>query len=1276
MALSFQDYQKIFSGDKIAVGSTSKHQFFEGGLFSDVVDAVSIGNYAIGGIISGKGAIEGVKQRIYPSDALDIKNPFLAFAVDVALDPLTYTGIGASTKIMGLTKFAKGASKAATIANVTKGGKVTKAVAQQLLERGALTKGATLAEQASLGQRAFLTLDVPFIKSLQGIPLIKGERLLTGMTRLTETTKQISKKYGLGIDKLGERLGGRPALSQIGGVSGAWKGDIGALNSRANRAQASMAKLKQAKIAQRGEQALTEEMIVKMQRDFESAVKTSKVSTVNASKAILRFIEGSTKTVPKGLEEVAQGMKNLSEELGVRWERAGGSILEGKSLPNLLIKEAEAELQGFTLGGRIHGGKNPSDKTAQFVNFKNMEGKFFGGKTLSRSKGATLQNGLGLIEFEKGLYMPKKVFDAIKARGGQLAKKIEGLEYLAENAPDAASRKAAKDALDPLKAVSDALTIENVKTVAPDQVYKRVGTGVEESEAIMKSFRKGKGEFEKDPFKLLRVKSQRVAKKQASAQFLNDMKKFGKKLKKDAELPDGMARSTHEALKGYMFEEEIISHVDELYTSFTGLKEVGRFVEGYDKVLNLWKGSATFANMAFHTRNFVSNMWQLHLARAYDPKAYGMAMDVMWKAKTEAYTTGKNLMEVLTPKQRKLYTEFVSQALGGTGAFTADFTGFAAKAQNNPLFKGGRWLGTGIEDMAKFTLYVDRRAKGYSVMEAAEDVRKYLFDYGDLTEFEKTWMKRAFPFYTWCVPDDSEALTRNGWKFQHQIHIGDEILTYNIEKDLFEWQPVKEKGVFDYNGHLMHSRSAEVNFEFTPNHRWVIEDHNKERKIVKGYELRSNHKFILTADYEAEGSILTEKEAAVLGWIVTDGYHRWKGGSFEAMIYQLKKPYVEEIRELLGDWLSSESVHPDSKTICFRIKTLKLTNIKKLFKSKKDLPYIVANLGTKELQVYWDVCMKAKGHVDFKQMHFAQNPGPVLDSFQIATLLLGKTCNLSNRGCYMKSKKRMKVHNTLGTNWYSGKVWCPVVDNGTWLMRRHGKPVITGNSKKNIPLQVSMLIQNPSKFGDLGRFKHAIEKNAEGQPMDDKYMPEWLEEAFPVYLGVDSTGMKRYIKAEGFLPAVDINQIGRMAKGEFFLEQFTPLIKTPLEMIANYSIFYENEISGYAGQKNRMLGGHLPAKVEYALKQIRPINELSKALGGGDQKKIASAKERFWSWFIGKQYTLDVRTQRQVFDYVQAMQESQVKKDIDVARSKGETGEIRRLNEYLKEVRSGKHIHL
>jgi hypothetical protein len=62
---------------------------------------LNTGAYAVGGLISGKGIKEGVKQHILPSEALGIKNAVGGFIADVLLDPTTYItfGYGAEAKL-------------------------------------------------------------------------------------------------------------------------------------------------------------------------------------------------------------------------------------------------------------------------------------------------------------------------------------------------------------------------------------------------------------------------------------------------------------------------------------------------------------------------------------------------------------------------------------------------------------------------------------------------------------------------------------------------------------------------------------------------------------------------------------------------------------------------------------------------------------------------------------------------------------------------------------------------------------------------------------------------------------------------------------------------------------------------------------------------------------------------------------------------------------------------------------------------------------------------
>jgi hypothetical protein len=67
----------------------------------------------------------------------------------------------------------------------------------------------------------------------------------------------------------------------------------------------------------------------------------------------------------------------------------------------------------------------------------------------------------------------------------------------------------------------------------------------------------------------------------------------------------------------------------------------------------------------------------------------------------------------------------------------------------NPVLRANRKLGQAFENNARLTHFMDKLSKGYSVENAAKSVKKYLYNYNELTEFERDIMKTVLPFYAW-----------------------------------------------------------------------------------------------------------------------------------------------------------------------------------------------------------------------------------------------------------------------------------------------------------------------------------------------------------------------------------------------------------------------------------------------------------------------------------------------------------------------------------------------
>jgi len=360
---------------------------------------------------------------------------------------------------------------------------------------------------------------------------------------------------------------------------------------------------------------------------------------------------------------------------------------------------------------------------------------------------------------------------------------------------------------------------------------------------------------------------------------------------------------------------------------------------------------------------------------------------------------------------------------------------------------------------------------------AAKLARELIGDYGNITHSGQWLRRHLIPFY--CVPEDTEILTREGWKRHESLNTGEKVLTYNLKTRCTEWQKVQNKAVFPFDDELITIKNKwGFKYQFTEDHRMVvIEKYKDQRKIVLAKDLKSHQHLPIVAPHDfVEKSILNETESSLLGWLVTDGYFRtrkYSPNSFEAMLYQKKPDRVEMIREKFSDYISSESVHPETGVICFRLKAGELGAIRNVFKLKDDLPAIVTRLGEKECQAMYEAMISAEGTKVNGFVAFTQNEGPVLDAFQILCYILGKAGHIrpkkangkfskieDHKSIYVKKRDRVQLFKwEIGRECYKGQVWCPKTPNGTWVMRQDGKVMITGNSwlEVNAPRYVRLM---------------------------------------------------------------------------------------------------------------------------------------------------------------------------------------------------------------------------
>jgi len=164
----------------------------------------------------------------------------------------------------------------------------------------------------------------------------------------------------------------------------------------------------------------------------------------------------------------------------------------------------------------------------------------------------------------------------------------------------------------------------------------------------------------------------------------------------------------------------------------------------------------------------------------------------------------------------------------------------------------------------------------------------------------------GFPWYG-CVPSDHEVLTKSGWKHHADLTIGEPVMTFDHETHENRWEPVENISTFDIEDTIYKmSRPDNQEMFFTKDHKWPTEipDTPSRRSLTAANNINADHWLPTHGQFQGKESILSDRHAAILGWIVTDGTLRrkiFKGEEYlEAIIYQSERKFLTEVEELTG----------------------------------------------------------------------------------------------------------------------------------------------------------------------------------------------------------------------------------------------------------------------------------------------------------------------------------------------------------------------------------------
>lgn len=331
------------------------------------------------------------------------------------------------------------------------------------------------------------------------------------------------------------------------------------------------------------------------------------------------------------------------------------------------------------------------------------------------------------------------------------------------------------------------------------------------------------------------------------------------------------------------------------------------------------------------------------------------------------------------------------------------------------------------------------------------------------------WLNAIMLAPNWCCPQDTRAMTKTGFKFYHELEIGDEILVFDPETKTTRWSPLKDKFVRnDYDGDMVYVKNYSRAVAMTPEHTCYVTTRNLPARIMKAKDLYPACQIPRAAPHSElpTESTVADRLVVLAGWLVTDGYvkrtvldMKRAGGTKEfryGKIVQSKPAMVAALKALGLQFhtepLADSNFKANFQKHVFSIPPAEYRELESLGLMDGELSWeFISRLTKPQLELLHATMLLGDGT---GQNRFCGKEREVFHMALIQTLLgkptvsweqkqegghcwLTRTVSASYIGC---------ENGALSTKHYSGGIWCPSVETGFWVAERDGLMFITGNT--------------------------------------------------------------------------------------------------------------------------------------------------------------------------------------------------------------------------------------
>lgn len=262
--------------------------------------------------------------------------------------------------------------------------------------------------------------------------------------------------------------------------------------------------------------------------------------------------------------------------------------------------------------------------------------------------------------------------------------------------------------------------------------------------------------------------------------------------------PSNYVEAGVKGLENFRFHPAVAEELGTFKKTLINDEATNSLLRVFDRIQNYWKASVTSIFPAFHGRNAISNVFLSYGdigAASLSPGKHALAVqirvmskqfddlfqkslgigDEAVKAREELVELAKkvviqkdgrgkswtfgDLRRVLRDNRVALRDEFVghmdtrddilrraSQITDGKAKRTV--RALNPLSSDNIVYRAGRRVGNSVEQQARIVHFLAQLQKTGDVQLAAQRVKQFLFDYQNLSTFEKGVMRRLVPFYT------------------------------------------------------------------------------------------------------------------------------------------------------------------------------------------------------------------------------------------------------------------------------------------------------------------------------------------------------------------------------------------------------------------------------------------------------------------------------------------------------------------------------------------------